>query len=79
MFQGDESLATAISRDPPRRDVSRRRRRHVTADELVKLAGNEATIIFLVDGQGRGGELQVRGREGAEAVWGSVLSPSSVL
>jgi hypothetical protein len=49
------------------------------ADEVVKLAGDQAAIIFLIDGQGRGGDMQVRGRQGQAAVWGSVLSPSSML
>jgi hypothetical protein len=53
--------------------------RAAAADEVVKLAADQAAIIFLIDGQGRGGDLQVRDRQGQAVVWGSVLSPASVL
>ena len=49
------------------------------ADELVTLSRDQAAIVFLVDGQGRGGEMQVRDRQGQAAVWGSVLSPAGML
>jgi hypothetical protein len=49
------------------------------ADDLVTLSGKQAAIVFLVDGQGRSGEMQVRDRQGQTAVWGSVLVPASML
>lgn len=48
------------------------------ADELVRLKPDEAAIIFIVAGQGRSGDLEVRDSEHGSPVWATLLSQASV-
>ena len=50
----------------------------VASEELLTLEPGQGAIVFMIDGQGRAGELQVRDGKQPAPVWASVLAPASV-
>ncbi len=49
-----------------------------SAQDLVKLKGDQAAIIFVVSSQGRSGDIQVRDAQHASPIWATLLSQASV-
>ena len=48
------------------------------AQDLVKLKADQAAIIFVVSGQGRSGDIEVRDPQHASPIWATLLSQASV-
>jgi hypothetical protein len=48
------------------------------AQDVIKLKADQAAIIFVVSGQGRSGDMQVRDSQHASPIWATLLSQASV-
>lgn len=48
------------------------------AQDVVKLKADQAAIIFVVSGQGRTGDMQVRDSQHQNPIWATLLSQASV-
>jgi hypothetical protein len=48
------------------------------AQDVVKLKADQAAIIFVVSGQGRSGDMQVRDAQHQSPIWATLLSQASV-
>jgi hypothetical protein len=51
---------------------------YAAAQDLIKLKGDQAAIIFVVSSQGRSGDIQVRDAQHASPIWSTLLSQASV-
>ena len=47
---------------------------YAAAQDLIKLKGDQAAIIFVVSSQGRSGDIQVRDAQHASPIWSTLLS-----